>query len=125
MLRLKTSYNAGMKFKLAILIISLPLLLVSAGCSPLSTPTPAQAPPDNQHDAIDSTSGSIPIAPPTYTVPQPANINPGKFLGTVYISDKDRKFHRAGCPNLATMNTPIARESAIIQGYTACPVCNP
>jgi hypothetical protein len=114
-----------MKFKVAMLIISLPLLLVLAACSPSSTPTPTQAPSNNQDNVPGSAAGGIPIAIPTYTVPQPANINPGKFLGTVYISDKDKKFHRAGCPNLNTINTPIARESAIIQGYTACPMCNP
>jgi hypothetical protein len=62
---------------------------------------------------------------PTFTVPEPANINPGKILGTVYISDKDRKFHKADCSRLGISNTPINRQSATLQGYDACPVCNP
>jgi hypothetical protein len=115
-----------MKLKAAILTItSLLVLSLLAACSAESAPTSTPALPEEQDAVIGATEPGLPIILPTYTVPQPANINPGKIIGTVYISNHDKYFHRDGCSNLTTNVTSISRQSAQIQGYTACPVCNP
>ncbi len=116
-----------MKLKAGAAIVSLMLLLIGVGCSPNSTtPTATQAPADTQDSLIGSTKNVVvPLMLPTYTVPQPPDINPGKFIGTVYISDKDKYFHKAGCPNLGANPAPIDRTGATIQGYSADPFCNP
>jgi hypothetical protein len=113
-----------MKLKLISTFITLLSILIAAGgCYPANTSTPiSTSTPD---EVIGSTESGIPIVLPTYTVDQPANINPGKIIGTVYISDRDHNFHKADCPNLGIINTPINQQSAIIQGYSACSVCNP
>jgi hypothetical protein len=112
-----------MKTKWKILLVVLPLLLLMAGCSLIAREhSPTQA--DNQGTA-DSNPGGVPIVLPTHTIPEPANINPGKIIGTVYISDQDHNFHRADCSRLGISNTPINRQAAIIQGYGACSTCNP
>ncbi len=111
-----------MNLKHSPLLVIILSLLLAAACSPPNT-SPLDPEPSNNQDSI--LNRQVPIAVPTFTAPQPANLNPGKFIGTVYISDQDRKFHREDCSNLAPSNTPVPRQQAIIQGYTACPVCNP
>ncbi len=104
------------------IIVPILLLLLSAACSMTAKSTPSPEPVINQDS---SPQLGIPIGLPTYTLSEPANINLGKFIGTVYISDKDQKFHRSDCLNLSPASAPLPRQQAIIQGYTACPVCNP
>ena len=115
-----------MKLKVfSLVFLASTLVSILAGCSTASTE--ASPPPSitDEDYVIGSTNNAVPIVLPTYTVPQPADINPGKIIGSVYISDKDRMFHKQGCPNLGAASTPVIRQSAIIQGYTPCPVCNP
>jgi hypothetical protein len=111
-----------MILKQSLIIIIFSALLLMSACSLGSNSTSVQEPSPTQD--FDFNKG-VPIAVPTFTVPQPANINPGKFLGTVYISDKDNKYHREDCLNLASPSTSIPLQQAKIQGYTACPLCNP
>ena len=116
-------YNGRMNLKTGLLIaLSLCFLCLMVGCATKSPPQPVEPPSDTQGSAFNS---EVPIVLPTFTIPEPANINPGKLIGSVYISDRDHKFHRAGCANLALVNTPVPRQQATIQGYSACPVCNP
>ncbi len=110
-----------MKLKWKVWFVTLPLLLLMAGCSLIprgTSPTPTDTPDTG-------TIGGVPIVLPTYNVPEPANINPGKIIGTVYVSDRDHNYHRADCSLLGLSSTPINRQAAIIQGYNACSVCNP
>jgi hypothetical protein len=79
----------------------------------------------DRQDSLSSTPSDLPLLLPTHTLAQPAEINPGKFIGTVYISDHDNDFHTSGCPNLTTNVRPVPREGALIQGFTACPLCKP
>ena len=117
------NYNIVMKFN-RYLFVGLTLLVVSllTACSTSSTPTVSEESTDDQGSSFNP---DVPIVVPTFTIPQPAGINPGKFIGTVYISDKDNKFHRADCPNLALTSTPLPRQQATIQGYSACQECDP
>ncbi len=110
---------------IGVVILASALVIILAGCS--SAATEASLPPSTTDEdyVIGSTNNAVPIVLPTYTVPQPADVNPGKIIGSVYVSDKDRLFHRQGCPNLGASSTAVMRQSAIIQGYSACPVCNP
>jgi hypothetical protein len=108
---------------IGLIIIVLPLFAALAGCSE-TTPIPTPLPTNDQDNTV-SGSGDVPIVLPTYNVPQPAGINPGKITGSVYISDKDHYFHTKDCPKLGFPSTPVNRQSAIIQGYTADPFCNP
>jgi len=115
-----------MKLKAAILpITSLLLLSLLAACSAVNTSTFTPTLTGEEDTIIGVTEPGLPIILPTYTVPQPANINPGKIIGTVCISNHDKYFHRDGCSNLTINITTISRQSAKIQGYSACPVCNP
>ncbi len=115
-----------MKVKETLTVAALLLgLLYSAACSSASQASPTETTPEDQDVVIGSTGTGLPIFLPTYTVPQPANINPGKIIGSVYIAEKDKKFHTADCPNLGSDSQAVARQSAIIQGYAPCPVCNP
>ena len=114
-------YNIDMKLKLGLIIIFSLLTLISA-CSTVSTTTPVQEPINDQNSILNK---EVPIVPPTFTIDQPAGLNPGKFLGTVYVSDRDHLFHREDCFNLGIPNTPIDRQQALIEGYNPCPVCNP
>jgi hypothetical protein len=110
---------------LALILAASLLALALAACSsngPQATPPPS---PTNDDVVIGSTQNYVPGLLPTYTVPQPVELNPGPMIGTVYISDKDGYFHRPDCPRLGTPSTPIIRPGAMAQGYTACPVCNP
>lgn len=47
------------------------------------------------------------------------------ILGTVYVGALNRYFHTVSCPNLGSSPTTLSRQAATIQGYSACPVCNP
>jgi hypothetical protein len=115
-----------MKLKLiSILIILFAVSIMFGGCYSANTSTSTPTPTDTGDYVIGSTESGIPMVLPTYTIDQPANINPGKIIGTVYISDKDHNFHKADCTNLGIINTPVNRQSAIIQGYSPCPVCSP
>ena len=107
--------------KIIVVTLSLVTVLLLAACSNPATVDPSLTPSESPED----NPGGVPLVLPTFTVPEPANINPGKILGTVYISDKDHRFHKADCPRLGISNTPINRQSAILQGYDTCPVCNP
>jgi hypothetical protein len=117
------NYNIVMKCnRYPFVIISLLLVSLLTACSTANTPTNPEELTDDQGSPFNS---DVPIVVPTFAVPQPAGINPGKFIGTVYISDKDNKFHRADCPNLALTSTPLPRQQAVVQGYSACQVCDP
>jgi hypothetical protein len=106
-----------MNFKLIFLCIAIVMIIsVLAGCS--------RGLSDRQKTPTSTTNG-LPVLLPTYTLTQPADINPGRFIRTVYISDHDNTFHKSGCPNLTTNINPIPREGALIQGFTACQVCKP
>jgi hypothetical protein len=111
----------GMNLKLSFFIVISLALLLSA-CSLASNSMSLQEPSPTQDSAFNK---DVPIVVPTFTVPQPANINPGKFLGTVYISDRDRYYHKENGLKLGFPSTPTDLQKAKIQGYTACPVCNP
>jgi hypothetical protein len=115
-----------MKFKeITLAVISLLVLSCLVACSPVGEVSPSETTPEDQDVVIGSTGTGLPIFLPTYTVPQPANINPGRIIGSVYISDRDKKFHTADCPNLGPDEKAVARQSAVIQGYSPCSVCNP
>jgi len=43
----------------------------------------------------------------------------------VYITSVGKKYHQGGCPSLKKGKTPIAKQKAIKQGYTACRQCKP
>jgi len=74
-----------------------------------------------------SVEAALPTDLPTHFLPDqnPAFFKPGNIIGTVYISDKDRCFHRPDCTRLASKSTGVIRQQAQIQGYSACPKCNP
>jgi hypothetical protein len=93
----------GMNLKRSLfIVISLALMLLSA-CSLASNSMFLQEPSPTQDSAFNK---DVPIVVPTFTVPQPANINPGKFLGRVYISDRDRYYHKENCSKLGFPSTP-------------------
>jgi hypothetical protein len=97
---------------------------VVAGCAAVRTGTPS-APAASPESSPADYPGQVPIVPPTFSIPQPADINPGRIIGTVYISDHDHYFHSAGCPNLGASPTALSRQAAVLQGYAPDPYCNP
>ena len=113
------SFSRGLRIDLNGLVI----LLIS-GCSAGHSIAPS-APPTEQETNSAPNSGGVPIVVPTFGIPEPANINPGRIVGTVYIGDLNRYFHTESCPNLGSSPTALSRQAATIQGYSACPVCNP
>jgi hypothetical protein len=120
----KSIYNILVKSRhLIFAIVLLALLAVPAGCSS-GTPVPTPLPSASADQALPG-PGDVPIVLPTYDIPQPAGINPGRIIGTVYVSSKDHYFHTRDCPNLGPGATAIDRQSALLEGYTADPFCHP
>lgn len=113
-----------MKTACFLCLIVLAVLLAAPACSTYSPVLPLSSPTLT----LETTrSADLPVEVPTYFLPQqnPVGINPGNFLGTVYISEKDMYYHVQGCSRLGRNVTGMSKTEAKIKGYSACPLCKP
>jgi methylphosphotriester-DNA--protein-cysteine methyltransferase len=71
--------------------------------APQATATPAPTPSTKSITAQSSDSGDV----------------------TVYVTRTGKKYHRAGCRELAKSSIPMSLKEAVAKGYTPCSICKP
>lgn len=100
----------------AALLAIILMVVILSGCGG-STGTETQ--PTTSEPPAATTSAPPAVTTTTSTAAEPAGSD------TVYIGETGTKFHTMNCQYLAGTKTPLTRDEAIAQGYTACPFCKP